>query len=44
MSIIEICFLRFSAKDANWIREKFRNLPPGELLDPNDRGVELGNK
>lgn len=31
MSITEICFLRLSAKDANWIREKFRNLPPGRI-------------
>ncbi|WP_036086559.1 hypothetical protein [Leptospira weilii] len=32
----EVCFLRLSAEDANWIRQKFANVPPGKLLDRND--------
>lgn len=35
-SITEVCFLRLSAGDANWIHQKFASVPPGELLDRND--------
>ncbi|ULH28890.1 hypothetical protein [Leptospira weilii] len=31
-----VCFLRLSAEDANWIRETFANLQPGQLFDRND--------
>ncbi|MDL5245702.1 hypothetical protein QRD38_07810 [Leptospira weilii] len=32
----EVCFLKLSAEDANWIRQKFANVPPGTLVDRND--------
>ncbi|EKR82203.1 hypothetical protein LEP1GSC084_4124 [Leptospira interrogans serovar Medanensis str. L0448] len=32
----EVCFLKLSTEDANWIRQKFSNVPPGKLLDRND--------
>ncbi|EKO70936.1 hypothetical protein LEP1GSC075_2598 [Leptospira interrogans str. Kito] len=32
----EVCFLKLSTEDANWIRQKFANVPPGKLLDRND--------
>ncbi|KAA1268828.1 hypothetical protein C4X99_11265 [Leptospira interrogans serovar Geyaweera] len=28
--------LKLSTEDANWIRQKFANVPPGKLLDRND--------
>ncbi|WP_061249841.1 hypothetical protein [Leptospira alstonii] len=33
---IQVCFLRLSAKNADWIRQEFANIPPGTLLDRND--------
>ncbi|MDL5245703.1 hypothetical protein QRD38_07820 [Leptospira weilii] len=34
---IQVCFLRLSAKNADWIRQEFANIPPGTLLlGPND--------
>ncbi|EMF80612.1 hypothetical protein LEP1GSC188_3699 [Leptospira weilii serovar Topaz str. LT2116] len=32
----EVCFLKLSTEDANWIRQKFANVLPGKLLDRND--------
>lgn len=29
---IEVCFLRLSAKDADWIRQKFASVKPGHVL------------
>lgn len=33
---IQVCFLKLSAEDANWIRQKFANVPLGRLLNRND--------
>ncbi|EMM71981.1 hypothetical protein LEP1GSC038_4296 [Leptospira weilii str. 2006001855] len=40
----EVCFLRLSAEDVNWIRQKFANVQPGELLDRNDEWKQSWNQ
>ncbi len=36
--------MKLSAEDANWIRQKFANVPPGKLLDRNDEWERSWNQ